>query len=156
MKRNLFIATLASIVLFVTGCTGMPVAQDGHPDVYSRGQSMRTGQVFEGRVLQVREVQLAAGAGAKSLGTAGGMLAGLVLTGGKSVQAKAVGAMLGGFAGSMIGAAAGNTAADEIIVRLENNQTRVIVQDKGRTALQAGQKILVLVNGNEARIVGQN
>lgn len=100
MKRNLTLAVLASLVLFVTGCSGVPLAQDGHPDAYSRGQAMRAGQVVTGTVLQVREVRVAAGAGAKTLGTAGGALVGMLLTGGKSMQTKTVGTIIGGVAGT--------------------------------------------------------
>lgn len=88
MKSNFVITIILAVVtVFLTGCAGMNLPQDGNPDFYSRAQTMRTGQVVQGVVLQVRDVSIGSGSAAKSLGAAAGGIAGFALTKGKSTHA---------------------------------------------------------------------
>lgn len=69
-------------------------------------------------------------------------------------HAKAIGTMIGGVGGTMIGSRVGRSVGEEVVVQLADNLgTRVVVQEKGNMVLAAGQKVLLLVNGMETRIV---
>lgn len=151
MKKFQFAIALLAAML-TTGCVTV-AQQQGDPDVYSRNQAMAPGIVCEAIVLQVREVKISASEKYSAYGSIAGGLAGYALTKGNSKAAAALGVLAGALAGGFAGKFAGESLGEEIVVRLSNGEARVIVQERGTSAIMAGNRILVLVNGPEARIV---
>lgn len=129
--------------------------QDGSPDAYNRNQSMQTGKVVEATVLQVREVSIGSSTASKAVGAGAGGIVGAALANGKSAFGMTLGGLLGGAIGSAVAAVATESTGQEVIVRM-GQDVRVIVQENGRMALSPGQRVLVLLNGSQARIVGNN
>lgn len=154
--KNSFAIVLSLIVFTATGCSSTALSQGGNPDSYVRGQTMAPGRVVEGVVLQTRQVGISGSKVATTIGATIGGLAGAALTKGKSNNfvtflSGAVGAAAGGIAGAFIS----ETKGEELVVKLADNDVRVIVQEKTSTAPIAGDRILVLVNGSEARVVSK-
>lgn len=149
------ILTLLAVAI-LTGCAGAPlVSQQGNPNIYTRGQTMSPGHVVEGTVLQSRKVQIAAGSTMTGLGASIGGVLGAVAANKKGYAVQSVGALLGAVAGGALGNAAGKTEGNEIVVQLADNSLRVIVQEPGAVAAVAGERVLLLINGSEARVVGR-
>lgn len=146
------IVILMSAVL-LSACSTVPqFSQRGNPDTYARGQAMKQGKVMQGVVLQARDITLKSGGA--PIATGAGLGAGLgALLGRNSKNQKWIALATGG-AGFLAGASAGTTTAQEIVVVLGDGTSRVIVQEPGSVQARKGDKVLVLVNGPESRIVG--
>lgn len=147
---------LSLVVLTTTGCSTTAMSQGGNPDSYARGQTMAPGRVVEGIVLQTRPVNISGTKMATMIGATIGGLAGAALTKGKSnnfvtLLSGVAGAAAGGVAGTFVG----ETKGEELVVKLGDNDVRVIVQEKTNTAPVAGDRILVLVNGTQARVIAK-
>lgn len=143
-------------VAVLAGCACSPLAlQQGNPDTYSRGQAMSPGYVVEGKVVQARKVKISASSTMTGLGATVGGLIGAVASHKKSGALQTVATMLGAAAGAAAGKVAGNTEGNEIVVLLSDDSMRVIVQEPGAITAVAGEKVLLLINGTETRIVGR-
>jgi outer membrane lipoprotein SlyB len=156
MTSKSSIAIVSAILFAITGCSSTALNQGGNPDSYARGQTMVPGRVMEGTVLQIRQVSISGTKMASTIGAAIGGLAGAALTKGKAnnfgmLLTGAVGAAAGGIVGTF----ASESKGTEIVVKLSDNNVRVFVQEKTGTAPVAGDKVLVLINGTEARIVSK-
>lgn len=155
MQRNsLFTIALAISVTLLTGCAGGPLlSQGGNSDIYARSQSMQVSQVVEGTILQVRDITISSGSTAKGIGAASGGILGAAMTRKKSSGAQLLASIAGAGGGALIASAVGQTRGDEIVVRLNTNEHRSIVQEKSATSFRPGQKVLVIITGMEARVV---
>lgn len=140
---------LALIVAVLTGCA----STHGVPNAYTRNQAMAPGRVIDGMIIQVRVVNIASSGTAQMGGAAAGAAAGALLgrntSGAKRAIAILGGAALGMYGGNQLGA----KQAEEIVVRLSDASSRVIVQEPGAVPHRAGEHVLVLVNGTQTRIV---
>jgi outer membrane lipoprotein SlyB len=145
--------TLFFTALVLIGCGTQMIGQRGNPDAYARSQAMTTSTVVEATVVQVRKVKVASGSGFTSLAAGIGGLTGVALARNSNGNKSLVAGMVGALTGGLIGSAAGTTTANEIIVYLPDNTRRAIVQDEGNASYAAGDTVLVVLNGNEARIV---
>lgn len=148
MKKIITIA-LAFIVTVLTGCA----STHGNPNVYTRSQAMAPGRVIAGMIIQVRPVTIASSTNAQLGGAAAGAATGALLTRNTSGVVRAVGIIGGAVAGIMGGNQLGTTQSEEIVVRLTDASTRVIVQEPGTYPRRPGEHVLVLVNGTQTRIV---
>lgn len=136
--------------------SGNSLAGSG-PDYYENNQRMSMGTVREGVVLQTREVRIggtktATGIGAVVGGAVGGAVASNKNAG---FLLSLVASTLGAAAGGALGQAVTSSGALEIVVKM-GNDVRVIVQEVTDVNPRSGDRVLVLVNGSEARIVGNN
>ena len=140
---------LALIVTVLTGCA----STHGNPNVYTRNQAMAPGRVIQGMIIQVRPVVIASSGIAQAGGAAAGAGVGALLTRNTSGTVRAV-AMIGGAALGLLGGNnVGTKEAEEIVVRLTDASSRVIVQEPGATPRRPGEKVFLLINGTQARIV---
>lgn len=153
MKSKITYLALVLTTL-LTGCAGM--TQQGNPDVYSRTQSMSPGVVVTATVVQVREVKISASERYSTIGTVVGGVAGAALANGKSSGITVLSSIVGAGVGNVLGSVVGDSKGQEIVIRLANNQLRVIVQDKSVSPVIPGQEIFVMINGVETRIIASN
>ena len=136
---------MAIIAIYLTGC-----AQSRSGKVYSRDEARQVQTVETGSVESVRDVLIE---GTKTpIGTAAGGVAGGVLgstVGGGS--GKTVGVVIGALAGAAVGAMAeeGITRkqALEIVVRKDNGQTIVVVQEAD-VVISAGDRVRIITAGD--------
>lgn len=156
MKRNFYKSIVfAALIAFAGTSLAGPISQGGQPDVYTRNQSMQMGRVVEGTVVQVREVTIGSGTTANTIGAVVGGVAGAAIGQKHGAAAMTVATLLGGAAGTLFGSMAGQTKGDEIVVNLGNQGYQSIVQERGAFSYSPGQKVLVMINGMEARIVSK-
>ncbi|MBK4736016.1 outer membrane lipoprotein [Noviherbaspirillum pedocola] len=156
MKTIVTIA-LALVVSVLTGCAGMPMmnAQNANPNVYGRNQAMAAGYVIEGTVVQVRHVTIAGSGSGQTYGAIAGGAAGLWLGRNTSGAVRALTTIAGAFGGSEVGRRVTASQGEEIIVRLVDGTNKVIVQEPGAINAQVGERVAVLINGSQTRIVSR-
>lgn len=151
-SKSIIAIVLSLAIVTLTGCASAG-GQGGNPNYYDRSQVFAPGAVIEGTVTQSRSVRLKGSGMATTVGAGLGGLAGAALTYAKSnvvtFAVGAVGAAIGGFAASKMS----ETTGSEIVVQLVNNKTVVLVQESTDNVPAAGDRILLLINGKEARIV---
>ncbi|MBU1340722.1 MAG: glycine zipper 2TM domain-containing protein [Proteobacteria bacterium] len=132
---------LAVAAIYVTGCASSRSSQ-----VYSRDQARQVQTVENGTVESVKEVMIE---GTKTpIGTAAGGVAGGVLG---STIGKGSGRTVATVLGALAGAAAGTVAEEgitrkpglEIIVKKDNGQTIVIVQEAD-VMIAAGDRVRII------------
>ncbi|WP_194727086.1 hypothetical protein [Noviherbaspirillum malthae] len=145
--------TLLFTALVLIGCGTQIIGQRGNPDRYTRNEAMTTSTVVEATVVQVRKVKVASGSGFTSLASGIGGLTGVVLARNSNGNTSLVAGMVGALTGGLIGSVAGTSTAEEIIVYLPDHTRRAIVQEEGSGSYSAGDSVLVVLNGSEARIV---
>jgi outer membrane lipoprotein SlyB len=150
MRLLLVVAPLA----LVACASGRDVAADRYP-----APSVMQEMVVEyGTVLEVRRVkidgsrgQTGAGVGAALGATAGSSIG----SGGRDALAGAiVGAVAGGLVGAAVEKSASQTDGIEIVYRLDNGQTRALVQGlEGSGDIRPGDRIRITRNAGGARAV---
>lgn len=156
MKRTSIIATILAVVIsMLTGCASSPLTQGGNPDMYDRTQAMQPGRVVKGTVIQVREVRVSSSKMANTIGAVVGGVTGYAIARGRTSNgaASTLAGLAGAAAGNAFAALVGESKANEIVVELPGNDIRVVVQEKGQQLPSTGQKVLLLVNGAQVRIV---
>ena len=149
IKSILFAAILGSVVV-----NAQAFDQSGNPDYYQRNQAMQQGNVYTAVVISVREVKIGSSNMAKTIGGVVGGVGGAALASGRNGYVQTAVGLLGGAIGAFGADAVASSTAYEICVDMGNNQTRVVVQEKGSYIPQNGQRVRVMVTGNETRIVG--
>lgn len=157
-SKTLLLAILAFAVALLTGCAGNPIlgSQEGNPDVYERTQVMNPGGVVEATIEQVRQVQIGASTGTKTVGAAAGGAACIALTSRGPATVALVAGLACAQVGRMFASHAGQSVGNEIVIKLVKDATmHVIVQEKGAIDYKKGDKVLVLCNGAEKRIVAR-
>ncbi len=148
MKRVLF---CICAYFYLTGC-----ASSLSGDTYSRKDARQEMQVFNGTIQSVRPVVIQGEAGL--LGQIGGALigglAGNAIGGGKGKNlATGAGAVGGAVAGGALEQKLTSAQGLEIIVKLENGQTRAITQQvKTVNEFYAGERVRLIVGGGNTRV----
>lgn len=147
-RRTGLVAGLIALPL-LAGCS-----PDFSPNTYSAAAVQQANKVEQGVVVGVRQVDVkVAGTNGAVAGGAAGSIAGSQLPGSSATQALGAvgGGLLGGFIGTGVERAAGDTKAYEYIVRKPNGDL-VSVTQVDTTPMALGQRVLVIA-GNQARIV---
>jgi outer membrane lipoprotein SlyB len=154
------IITLISALLAVasiTGCASNSLLEhNGNPDSYGRTQAMNQGTVIDGTVVQVRPVRIEASNGVTGLSAAAGGITGVALTRKNNGAVNALAGMAGAAAGAVIGQVAGASNGTEIVVQLPDNSRKAIVQNGEPNRYRPGDRVYILTNGWESRVVGLN
>lgn len=150
LRLALTAIVVASAVL-IAGCAG----QSASSSVYTYGQAQNEQVVRLGTVQSVRYVTIqsdeASGFGAAS-GAALGGVAGSTIGGGRgNVLATIGGVILGGLAGNAIENQTGKKQGLEIIVQMDNGETRAIAQEAD-VMFTAGQRVRVLSGNGPSRV----
>ncbi|WJF90747.1 glycine zipper 2TM domain-containing protein [Paraburkholderia bonniea] len=152
MTGRIFTAVVVVGSLVLSGCTNMSSGS-----VYSSSQAQREETVRTGTVESVRVVKLSSNDGHSSgLGLIGGgalgAVAGSALGGGRG---KILTTIAGGLAGAVAGRAVENRASVsnglEIVVRLDNGETRAVTQAADE-AFSAGDRVRLLSSGGTTRV----
>lgn len=143
-------AAVASAVL-ITGCA----SQSASSSVYTYGQAQNEQVVRLGAVQSVRYITIQSdqpsGFGGVS-GAAVGGVAGSTIGGGRgNVLATLGGAILGGLAGNAIENRTSQRQGLEIVVQLDNGETRAIAQEAD-VMFTAGQRVRVLSGNGPSRV----
>lgn len=149
MKKALCLVS-ASVLLALAGCSTTS------PDVISRDDAQQMQQVLDATVLTVREVKVEgsqSGIGAAAGGVVGGVAGSTVGGGRGSIIASVLGAVAGGVAGNAMERSGTREQAVELLLQLRNGERRTVVQGRGEQALQPGDAVLLIINGNKARVV---
>ena len=124
------------------------------PDTYTSGSVQQASKVEQGRIVGIRKVTVSAqGIAGGATGAAAGGIAGAQAPGSgvRSALTALGGSVVGGIVGVGVERATGDTEAFEYVVRKTNGEL-VSVTQKDETAMQLGQKVLVIA-GPTARIV---
>ena len=150
--RNFLIHACCS--LLIVGC-----ARDIDSVVYTSDSIDRTGSVYEGTVVSMREVIVKEGekltdntAGMLIGGILGGAAGSAVGGGRGSVVTAALGAAAGAGAGALVQDKVSTQKAIEYVVKLKNGGMRTIVQGKD-TIYPTGQRVMISLGGGRPRII---
>lgn len=148
-KRTARIVVMAAVVgslAILAGCANKTASSS----VYSYDQAQREQIVRLGTVESVRNVVIqddrSSGAGALAGGALGGVAASSIGGGTGRVLATIGGGLLGAMAGNKVENEMGKTSGLEIVVRLDNGETRVVAQADD-VAISTGQRVR-LISGN--------
>lgn len=120
-------------------------------DSFSRGETLKSGDVIDAVVLSVREVTMEASNTSQNVGTGAGAAVGGVAGAsmGKNTTTKTLGGLIGaiggGVLGNMAGTAAGEDRAGELVLMLENGK-RIFVVQKDGMRFKEGDRVFVLVS----------
>lgn len=125
-------------------------------DRRQRQETLYSGQVKAGTVVQVREVAVQSSQGVQTVSTGvgallGGALASKVGNGNGRLVAGALGAVLGGVAGNAVGDMVSSAKAQEIIVRKDDGSLTVITQ--AESDLHAGQAVFLVESYGKIRVI---
>ena len=126
-----------------------------NPNVVPVYQAQRVSHVYDATVLAVRPVtidgsQSGVGAGA---GAIVGGIAGSAIGGGNGAAiATVLGAVVGGVAGNAIERDSTTQNGVEIIVQMRDGQRRAVIQGMTADAWTAGDPVIMIVTGGNARI----
>ena len=124
--------------------------------VYSYDQAQREQVVRLGTVQSVRPVTIqqdrTSGVGVAAGGALGGVAANAIGGGRGRTLATIGGGLLGAFAGDRVEHAAQKTQGLEIVVLLDNGETRVVAQAND-VAISAGQRVRLISGGGPTRVV---
>lgn len=152
--KSIVTTVLVLVIAALTGCANVPMtAQNGNPNVYAPRQAMAAGRVIDGIVTQVRIVTIESTNNAKLAGGALGGIVGNLLARNANNTARTGATLISGVLGAVAGHQLGKTDAEEVVVQMADGYRRVFVQEPGAAPRRVGQRVLVLVNGDEARIV---
>lgn len=150
--RGMAIAALVASAAVLAGCAHDTASSS----VYSYGQAQREQVVRLGTVQSVRPVTIqqdrTSGAGVVAGGALGGVAGSGVGGGRGQVLAAIGGGLLGAYAGDRIEQAAGKTRGLEIVVLLDNGETRVVAQADD-VPLSVGQRVRMISGGGPTRVV---
>src|SRR5262249_8101992 len=140
MGKGMLVLSAATAVL-LAGCASQKTG-----DVYTRDEALREQSVRRATVESVRPVRIEgtrSGVGAVAGGAVGGIAGSTVGSGKTSNVGAVVGALGGGLAGHALEEGVTRRNGIEITVRLDNGETRAIVQDD-TDKFVAGQKVRLL------------
>ena len=145
-----------ALLILTTGCSTTALSAGGNPNSYARGQTFTPGKVFEGVVVQSRDVKIQGGAMTKTIGTGAGGLIGAVLAAKAGTYVQIAAGAVGAITGGLISTVASETNGSEIVVKIPGSQTPLVLVHEmtgSDPVPAAGDRVYVLVNGSEARIV---
>lgn len=150
--RGMAVAVVVASAAVLAGCAHDTASSS----VYSYGQAQREQVVRLGTVQSVRPVTIqqdrTSGAGVAAGGALGGV-AGSGIGGGRGQVLAAIGGgLLGAYAGDKIEHAAGKTRGLEIVVLLDNGETRVVAQADD-VPIGVGQRVRMISGGGPTRVV---
>lgn len=150
--RGAAIVLIAASAAMITGCAH----ESASSSVYSYGQAQREQVVRLGTVQSVRPVTIqrdrTSGAGVAAGGALGGV-AGSAIGGGRGQILSTIGGgLLGAYAGDRIEHSAGKSRGLEIVVLLDNGETRVVAQEDD-VAISVGQRVRMISGGGPTRVV---
>ncbi len=136
---------MAIIAIYLTGC-----AQSRSGKVYSRDHARQAQDVENGTVESVKEVLIEGTKtpiGAVAGGVAGGVLGTTVGGGSGKTVATVIGALAGAAAGTMAEEGITRKKALEIVVRKDNGQTIVVVQEAD-VIIMPGDRVRIITAGD--------
>jgi outer membrane lipoprotein SlyB len=143
------LALLLTAALALAGCQ-----PNASPDTYQIGGIGQVNRVVRGKVVSVRQIEIAGTHGVGVLAGAGAGAAGGAFIG-NNAKTNIIGAIGGAVVGGLIGAAVEESATKqkgwEYIVETENGALITIVQG-GDTPLAAGQRVFVEY-GAQSRVI---
>lgn len=150
--RGMAIAAVVASAAILAGCAHDTASSS----VYSYGQAQREQVVRLGTVQSVRPVTIqqdrSSGAGVLAGGALGGV-AGSAIGGGRGQVLAAIGGgLLGAYAGDRVEQAAQKTKGLEIVVLLDNGETRVVAQADD-APISVGQRVRMISGGGPTRVV---
>ncbi|HJY78339.1 MAG TPA: glycine zipper 2TM domain-containing protein [Burkholderiales bacterium] len=148
MGKGMLVLSAATAVL-LAGCASQKTG-----DVYTRDEALREQSVRRATVESVRPVRIEgtrSGVGAVAGGAVGGIAGSTVGSGKTSNVGAVVGALGGGLAGHALEEGVTRRNGIEITVRLDNGETRAIVQDD-TDKFVAGQKVRLLSQNGVTRV----
>lgn len=150
--RAFMAAAVLAAVATLAGCAHDTASSS----VYTYGQAQREQVVRLGTVQSVRAVTIqqerTSGAGVLAGGALGGV-AGSAIGGGRGRTLATIGGgLLGAFAGDQIEHGAGKSRGLEIVVLLDNGETRVVAQADD-VAIVPGQRVRLISGGGPSRVV---
>lgn len=120
-------------------------------DSFSRGETLKSGDVIDAVVLSVRAVTMEASSTSQNVGTGAGAAVGGIAGAsvGKNTTTKTLGGLLGaiggGVLGNMAGTAAGEDQAGELVLMLQTGK-RIFVVQKDGMKFKEGDRVFVLVS----------
>ncbi|MBP6020772.1 MAG: glycine zipper 2TM domain-containing protein [Burkholderiaceae bacterium] len=150
--RQVALVGVLGVAAVLAGCAN----DNASSSVYSYGQAQREQIVRIGTVESVRPVTIqkdkTSGAGVLAGGALGGV-AGSTIGGGRgNVLATIGGGLLGALAGNAVENQVGKTQGLEIVVRLDNGETRVVAQ-AADVNISPGQRVRMISGNGPTRVV---
>lgn len=151
-KRRLALIAVVTSAAVLAGCAN----NSASGSVYTYGQAQREQIVRLGTVQSVRNITIqqekTSGAGVLAGGALGGV-AGSAIGGGRGKILTTIGGgLLGAMAGNAVENQMGKTQGLEIVVRLDNGETRVVAQ-AADISLSAGQRVRMISGNGPTRVV---
>lgn len=150
--RGMAVAAVVATAAILAGCAHDTASSS----VYTYGQAQREQVVRLGTVQSVRPVTIqqdrTSGAGMVAGGALGGVAASGIGGGRGRTLATIGGGLLGAYAGDQIEHAARKTRGLEIVVLLDNGETRVVAQADD-TPIRVGQRVRMISGGGPTRVV---
>ncbi|MGA1336385.1 MAG: glycine zipper 2TM domain-containing protein [Burkholderiaceae bacterium] len=149
MKTILLISAVAAFTQ-LAGCA----TQSNSAKVYRAGESQVEQSIRYGTVESVRAVTIvrdSKGAGIIAGGVVGGVAGSTVGEGKGSTIASVLGALGGAIAGQMIEEQANQRPGFEIVIKLDNGEKTVVVQEADE-ALKAGDAVQIVGYGSAIRV----
>lgn len=150
--RSMVIAAVVASAAVVAGCAH----ESASSSVYTYGQAQREQVVRLGTVQSVRPVTIrqdrTTGAGVVAGGALGGVAASSIGGGTGRTLATITGGLLGAYVGDQIEHVAHNTRGLEIVVSLDNGETRVVAQADD-VQIHVGQRVRLISGGGPTRVV---
>ena len=152
--KSIVTTVLVFVIAALTGCANVPMtAQNGNANVYAPRQALAAGRVIDGIVTQVRIVTIESSTNSKLAGGAIGGIVGNLLARNANNTARTGATLIGGALGAVAGHQLGKHEAEEVVVMMADGYRRVLVQEPGAAPRRVNQRVLVLINGDEARII---
>lgn len=151
-KRRMALLAVVASASILAGCAN----NSASGSVYSYGDAQREQTVRVGTVQSVRNVTIqqerTSGAGVLAGGALGGV-AGSAIGGGRGKILTTIGGgLLGAMAGNAVENQMGKTKGLEIVVRLDNGETRVVAQ-AADIAVSPGQRVRMISGNGPTRVV---
>ncbi|NYT66600.1 glycine zipper 2TM domain-containing protein [Alcaligenaceae bacterium] len=150
--RQFTLAGVLGLAAVLAGCAN----DSASSSVYTYGQAQREQIVRIGTVESVRAVTIqkekTSGAGMVAGGALGGVAASTIGGGTGNVLATIGGGLLGALAGNAIENQVGKSKGLEIVVRLDNGETRVVAQ-AADVNITPGQRVRMISGNGPTRVV---
>lgn len=150
--RSMAVAAVVASVAMLAGCAH----ESASSSVYTYGQAQREQVVRMGTVQSVRSITIkqdrTSGAGVVAGGALGGVAANTIGGGRGRTLATITGGLLGAYAGDTVEHIAHNTPGLEIVVSLDNGETRVVAQ-AADVQIRPGQRVRLISGGGPTRVV---
>lgn len=150
MKIRVMLLAAAAVTIQLTGCA----TQSNSSKVYRAGEAQVEQAIRYGVVESVRAVTIvrdSKGAGMIAGGVVGGIAGSTVGDGKGSTIASVLGALGGAIAGQMIEEQANQRPGFELVIRLDNGEKTVVVQEADES-LTAGDAVQIVGYGSAIRV----